>query len=356
VVGWALALAGVVVTAAFVGLAYARRWAWTGFTGAAETAGHKTLWDWLQLFVIPVAVAGVAFALNAWQSERAQRRASDDRRDEILRTYLDDMSTFMLQQRLLHASDAAPVRTVARTVTLTALRRLDPARRSIVVRFLYESRLMRAPSPIVDLRGADLRGVSFRDEEMTNASFAGARLDDADFRRATLISSSFDNAALVRADFREALLLEPGGLPYRSFERGIESEQRKADQLRLEEGKTADDVRTRIIDLPPGIPPAGGVNFSGAQLRAARFDNAVVHFASFEAARLVGASFIETSVPSGNFFAADLRDANFSRAYLRDSRFEDACLRGARFAMANLHDATMPARGDRRCVSFLTDP
>jgi len=75
--------AGVVLV--FILLAYWRRWTWTGFV--TVEGRPRTLWDWLGLFVIPLALAGVGFMLNAAQTERDNRR--DDRRAEIDRTLAD---------------------------------------------------------------------------------------------------------------------------------------------------------------------------------------------------------------------------------------------------------------------------
>jgi hypothetical protein len=98
----ALAVAAVGV---FVALAYRRGWHWTGVpAAAAATAGAedrpaKTLWDWLQLLGIPVALAALAFLLDDAQGARDQRReddraahqravATDVERENTLRTYL----------------------------------------------------------------------------------------------------------------------------------------------------------------------------------------------------------------------------------------------------------------------------
>lgn len=78
--------------AAFVVLAYRKRWQWTGLPAvpATSTGGEdrpaKTLWDWLQLLGIPVALAALAFLLNDAQSSRDQhhedRRATRQRKIE----------------------------------------------------------------------------------------------------------------------------------------------------------------------------------------------------------------------------------------------------------------------------------
>jgi hypothetical protein len=129
-----------------------------------------------------VALAAAAFALNAWQGDREQKRedrrprdtrliAIDARREEVLRAYLQNMSGLMLHEGLVRSPRYSAVQKVARTVTLTALRRLDPERKGLVVRFLDEARLIDASSPKVNLRGADLRRIRLRDLYLTRPHF-----------------------------------------------------------------------------------------------------------------------------------------------------------------------------------------
>lgn len=172
---WPLYASVGVALAVFTVLAYRRRWRWTGFAGIhrkdadVEIQPARTLWDWLQLLVITLALAGLAFLLNNSQSEREQRREderttreqrrADERAvqergraeeaadEEALRGYLAQMSALMLDRKLLRSRRGSDVRAVARTLTLTAARRLDGERRGVVVRFLAEARLVESPDP-----------------------------------------------------------------------------------------------------------------------------------------------------------------------------------------------------------------
>ena len=331
----ALVVACLVVTGAFVALAYARGWSWTGFAGQGAGGTRKTLWDWLQLLVIPLAVAGVAFALNTWQSDRDQRRedrrqretrmrAADDRREDVLRTYLQDMSGFMLRGGLLHSPGRSAVRSVARTVTLTALRRLDPDRKSIVVRFLAEARLIRGPVPKVSLSGADLRGIALPDVTLDRPDFTESRLDGADFRNAVLIAATFSRAALRRSDFRGAQFPQS----YAAVAAGV---------------PIGPDVRT--WDIPPLAYSFTGALFDGAVLTGARFDKTDLPGADFSGAQLLSASFVGAELQESVFEDASLRDADFTRAYLRRGAFSGACVSHARFVRANLAAADFNAIG-----------
>jgi uncharacterized protein YjbI with pentapeptide repeats len=175
---------------------------WLGFRG-------KTLWDWLQLLIVPAILIAITFAWSATQTrsdnKREDRRIAADRaaaeearRDGTLQGYLDQMSDLMLREKLLTSTQVSAVRAVARTVTLAALRRLDGERKAAVVQFLYEADLLRTyeadatiASPVVLLRGADLSGADLRHAELSGAELSGVNLTGADLTGADLNESHF---------------------------------------------------------------------------------------------------------------------------------------------------------------------
>lgn len=175
-----------------------------------EVQPGKTLWDWLQLLIVPAILIGVTFAWSATQTRSDNRRedrriaadraaAKEARQDTTLQNYLDQMSGLMLNKNLLTSADGDPVRAVARTVTLTTLRRLDLERRAAVVRFLSEARLLRGESPPVVMKDANLRDVDF-----SGADLRLANLDDVDLGGANLSDTNLSGASFVTADLRGA--------------------------------------------------------------------------------------------------------------------------------------------------------
>ena len=154
-----------------------------------EVQPAKTLWDWLQLLIVPAILIAVTFAWSATQTrsdnKREDRRIAADRaaaeearQDATLQAYLDQMSGLMLDKKLLTSKAGDAVRAVARTVTLAALRRLDGERRGEVVRFLSEARLSaKDRSPLVDLDGADLEGADLGGANLRGANLEAANLD-----------------------------------------------------------------------------------------------------------------------------------------------------------------------------------
>jgi hypothetical protein len=206
--------------------------------------GDKTLWDWLQLLIVPAILIGVTFAWSATQTrsdnKREDRRIAADRaaaeearQDATLRAYLDQMSGLILHENLQRSGLLAPVRSVARTVTLTTLRRLGGERRGEVVRFLDEAGLLtirtcpggrgflscilaRSVLNGADLSGANLRRAVLRYDDFRNVDLSGANLTGADiahsdlkdgnFRAADLRGANLQDAELAGSDFKDAKL------------------------------------------------------------------------------------------------------------------------------------------------------
>jgi hypothetical protein len=132
-------------------------WAdWTGFgpysgTLQEENRG-KTLWDWMQILIIPLMLAVVAYFFSANQRkteleiakrdregerDNAQKNRekdielADDRlREEALQSYLDRMGKLILKHDLLGTTEAleAKSRKIACVQTVTTLRKVDVER------------------------------------------------------------------------------------------------------------------------------------------------------------------------------------------------------------------------------------
>jgi uncharacterized protein YjbI with pentapeptide repeats len=191
-----------------------------------EVQPAKTLWDWLQLLIVPAILIAVTFAWSATQTRNDNKRedrriaadrvaAEETRQDATLQGYLDQMSDLMLREKLLTSTQVSPVRAVARTVTLAALRRLDGERKAEVVQFLYEADLLHTyeadastTSPVVWLRGADLSGADFRRANLSGAELSGADLTGADLSFAVLNAANFVFSGLRHAQLSRAKLDE----------------------------------------------------------------------------------------------------------------------------------------------------
>jgi len=180
----------------------------------------KTLWDWLQLLIIPavLAVAGYIINLTISRGEQEATKQRDktehdisleNQREKALQDYIDKMSELLLEKKLRDSAENDEVRKIARVRTLTVLRRLDAFRKTSVFQFLYESGLIDKDKCIIDLRGADLSGayVYLSDVKLSRADLSGADLSGANLTKADLSSAKLGGANLSSANLGYALQL-----------------------------------------------------------------------------------------------------------------------------------------------------
>ena len=198
-------------------------WKWTGLP-------KRTLWDWLNLLIVPsvLALGGYLFTRSenrrtqeaanqqrdldrkiAEEQRRLDREIAQDRRqDDTLQAYLDGMCQLLTDKdRPLHrAQPGDSLNTVARARTLTVLPRLDGGRKARVVQFLYESGLIANRRPVLALRGADLSDAVLREAVLPDADLRGAYLPDADLKRADLSDAALADTSLLGANLTGANL------------------------------------------------------------------------------------------------------------------------------------------------------
>ena len=120
-------------------------------TRTEEYQPGKTLWDLLQLLIVPVVLAIAGFWLNriqkdrdkkaeeaqkqreentAKEREKLERESRDDNQSgAALQAYINKMSELLLHENLRKSAEDAEVRKVARVLTLTVLSKLDASRK-----------------------------------------------------------------------------------------------------------------------------------------------------------------------------------------------------------------------------------
>ncbi len=208
---------------AFIFAAYRFGWSGTGFL-------NKNLWDWLQLLIIPLALAVVALLFNrattrteqqiaarryhqdreiaAQRYENDQKIALDKQREDLLQAYLDRMAELLLKEKLRSSEADAEVRNVARVRTITVLTQLDGRRIGHVFTFLLEAGLISTTPKdnVVNLREADLGAVNWSHAYLSGAYLPEANLYKADLSEADLSEANLSEAYLIEADLSKAYL------------------------------------------------------------------------------------------------------------------------------------------------------
>jgi len=198
---------------------------WTGFgdytTATGDIVRGKTLWDWMQLLIIPLFLWAGATTVNRNEKEIERHRleertkleheiATDRQQEAALQAYLDRMTELLLEKKLATTEDEE-VRNVARIRTLTVLRGLDARRKGFVIQFLSEAELIENLKTIISLKDADLRGADLFHENLADTNLKGAILNNANFgyailERVHLIGAILSNANLLGAYLADALL------------------------------------------------------------------------------------------------------------------------------------------------------
>lgn len=212
-------------------LGYAQVLAWVGMTGRLDESTKRTLWDWMQMLIVPAVLAFGALWLATAQEERQrqeearrearQQELADEReraaqrieerraQDAMLSAYLDQMSTLLLDKDMQQSEPGAPERLVAGARTITVVRTLDPERKRAVLRFVYEAGLIREEDPIMDLASAnlskaDLDHALLEEADLSDLHMPGADLEGADLSGTDLSGTDLGGATLTGADLTGA--------------------------------------------------------------------------------------------------------------------------------------------------------
>jgi uncharacterized protein YjbI with pentapeptide repeats len=290
------------------------RYEWTGFGEAdlpkpenREVRPEKTVWDWMQLLIVPVVLAIVTIVFTLYQEGRLSRieqqraqaalQVAEERaRAAELQDYLDQMGSLLLNKDrpLRQSKKGDEVRSIARARTLTILERMNPSRKRQVIQFLYEADLIRGvegSQPIMSLREVNLRRASLWGANLSEADLSGAHLEKADLPNADLSGADLSGAHLEKADLTRAHL--------------------------------------------------SGANLSDADLGSADLLKTDLRGANLSGAFLWRTSLIETYLSRADLSGAGLWEADLNGAHLSSANLTNADLSGAYLGGAGLSDANL---------------
>jgi len=318
VIGIALLVLFVVL---FVREAYTQGWTWTGFipSSGSTTDMHKakgtdhdvpspkTLWDWLQLLIVPLVLAFAAFGLNMEQQIRADQASTaqhqsdlaisqDQARETLLSTYIDHMSDLLLNRQYPRGPIqwGDETRTVAQARTSEVLPRLDTVRKGLLMRFLDAAHLITGTitqQPIISLSTIALTGIYLKGADLKGANLEGADLKGANLEGADLSGANLEGADLSGADLYGITLTKAN----------LEDAYLPRTTLPLAHMDGANLIRASLVGAD-----MRGVDMRGAHLAAAHLSGADLLSADLRGAELTGA----------NLEGADLNSADLSGAIL----------------------------------------
>lgn len=268
----ALIILAIISIVGLIQLGY--RVGWTGFQG-------KTFWDWMQLFLVSTVLGAGAYWFNFQQTAHQKTLAEDEEQAKILEAYLDRMKEFLLQHDLRGSAVNSDVRQVARTWTLTTLRRLKGEHISMLFTFLQDAMLNRAniESAIIgfqdaNLRRIDLHEVELREVDWSLADLRGANLSFADLHGAKLSLAKLHGADLSFAKLHGANL---HGADLRGAQ-GITTEELVSQANSLEDATLPDGTlyqKASVLDLvEEGLPKGATIGSDEKSLKVPATDQA----------------------------------------------------------------------------------
>jgi uncharacterized protein YjbI with pentapeptide repeats len=335
----------------------------------------KTLWDWLQLLVIPSVLAVGGFGFQRAMKSAEETRALETQRDTLLQSYLERMSSLVLSEFDSSSSTLSQeqqeskkdrLRNLARAETLSVLSSLhgpepaarpDQERRAKVVQFLLEGGFIcgdgygiEEKKPFVQLRGANLRGVPLMSMGLSNVDLRGVDLRDADLRWAKLKESYMDFEDPRRGALDQTKIHPKWQLVWQ-----IHNHRLAVKSLRDQDLRDADLYAADLEDKDLGGTDLRGAILDRAKLKGCELDprtrmddkwrtvwellnrpkdDKTWADVDFSSAGLDGGTFSEYTFRKVNLFGASLSDAALS-----DSTFEEVILWLAILDSANCYKA-----------------
>ncbi|CAF0918337.1 unnamed protein product [Didymodactylos carnosus] len=148
--------------------------------------------------------------------------ADQQQKESILTNFVKEISELLLEKNFSLTQET--MARIVRPKALTAIRQLDPTRKSYLIQFLYESKLLSTNGRQlpVDLTDADLNNLNLGNKmfkrlvgfselylpetSLINATFTSRILISSDFNNADLTGANFSYSLLGFTNFRKAIL------------------------------------------------------------------------------------------------------------------------------------------------------
>lgn len=269
----------------------------------------KSLWDWMELLLIPLVLAGGVVVWMKSQREAGRQRAglqrdiaADNQRETAFQDYINRMTELLLKEKLSRFSPEE-VRNTARVRTLSILRELDPKRKGLVFLFLKDSGLVDREA-VVDLCGADLREAS-----LPYARLSRVNLGEANMSKAYLCSANLNKAYLGEVN------LSGADLSWANLS-----------------GADLFGANLRGADLTRA-------NLSGANLNGANLTGCCLSEADLSQSDLSGVNLNVCDLTGANLRGAKLGGAELVGVDLSEADLSQADLSGTRITRTNLEKA-----------------
>ncbi|CAF1219191.1 unnamed protein product [Didymodactylos carnosus] len=301
-----------------------------------------------------LAIANKQREQDANISAQERQQADELKMDTLLASYIREIGELFLLEYQNFADEYKYGRLLfARAKTLLILRQVDVKRRQYVIQFLYETGLFSNRNDTIDLKNANLSGISFskfnydwtdvrltyvcltdssfEGINLTGVNFTGSILTNANFRDTILKRSVFMNTILTKTDFTRSKLINIT-FTNADFTDAIFIETHVTTCSFARSTFVRADLsfmKLAYLNLFEETTSIRNTNFTKAKLIQADLLNA-----DFRDSTLIGTDLQASKLQRTNFIGSDLSEANL---------FGVKEVYGAIFDNVNLTNAILPA-------------
>lgn len=337
---WLKVVLGIVLVLIITGTVSIAYWAmlpnrapmWTGFgpyDEATQGPRSKTLWDWLELLIVPTALGVGAVIFQYLENRRERQWREELNQQRIFDEYMDDISKVLSQQALDELVDDHKKRLLLSAQTASVLNRLLLERKLAILQFLHQANLITVRRPwvtdseerksgrsIITLRNAILNNVDLtavgRYELIYNIDLSESNLRSANMNNTRISDCFLQEAELTRINLQE-------------------SEIDKHCSFHNANMEGANLSYSRI----------SGAGFLGCILRTADLRHANIEEAYFGDADLTRIKAQNAIIKNSDFRRADCTEAKFIGADMENAHLQETIFKSADLSRANLVNAML---------------
>lgn len=181
---------------------------WTGFHFQEENEQgfyYRTLWDWLELLIIPIVLAIGGWLFSSADKDSALRIEQSNQRQNILNSFIEKISNLVVVENFKNPEKNSDIVQITRALITSTCRQLDPDRKAEALQVIYELHLI-DKNPIVNLFGVNFDKINLEHAPLVESEIKGAYFRKGCFKNANLQGSIFLGSNFSKADFRGANL------------------------------------------------------------------------------------------------------------------------------------------------------
>jgi uncharacterized protein YjbI with pentapeptide repeats len=318
---------------------------WTGFgpyDEATQGPRSKTLWDWLELLIIPAAL-GIGAATFQYLENNKERNLRDElNQQRIFDDYIEEVSEKLSQYTRDELINNEKMRLLLSANTAFTLNRLTVSRRTAILQFLHQAELItlsrfsrrnieeqKAVTSVIKLKNATLHDIDL--------SLIGKYefIYDINLSETNLRKANMNNTRISRCFFQEAELTEAN---FQDSEINTKCRFNKANMKKANLRNTkitgASFLACRLREVDLRRTHIKEVYFGDADLTRAMLQDSIIIDTDFRRADCTEAKFIGADMENAHlqetiFKSADLSRANLVNAMLTVPDFSDANLKEA---------------------------